>query len=134
MSKSKELTEKLVISRAKTDNIQNIRNLNLWGNDLEDLGLLREMPNLEVLSISVNRITSLRDFSHSMSLQELYLRKNQIADLSEIRHLTDLPNLRVLWLSDNPCAQVPNYRTIVIKYLPRLEKLDNEVITEAERL
>ena len=39
----------------------------------------------------------------------------------------------MLWLCDNPCAEVPGYRARVVLALPRLEKLDNEEITERER-
>jgi len=66
-------------------------------------------------------------------LLELYLRKNNISDLSEIRYLTNLPNLKVLWLSENPCVEVTNYREIVIKVLPNLTKLDNTPITPEEK-
>jgi cilla- and flagella-associated protein len=65
--------------------------------------------------------------------QELYLRKNCINDLREIRYLTKLPSLKVLWLHDNPCALVDNYREIVIHHLPNLVKLDNNIITAEEK-
>jgi Leucine-rich repeat (LRR) protein len=42
------------------------------------------MP-LQVLSLSVNGISSLRDFMHCRELRELYLRKNNVANLSDIR-------------------------------------------------
>lgn len=64
------------------------------------------MPSLEVVSLSVNRISTLKYFSTCSKLQELYLRKNNVLDLKEIRYLVKLPALRVLWLHDNPCAQV----------------------------
>lgn len=64
-----------------------------------------------------------------MGIQELYLRKNNIQDIKEITHLLKLPQLKVLWLHDNPCANIPNYREIVIKYLPKLTKLDNTPVT-----
>ena len=57
-------------------------------------------------------------------LKELYLRKNSIRDISEIGCLKCLPKLRVLWLSDNPCASVEKYRMTVLKNLPKLTKLD----------
>ena len=57
-------------------------------------------------------------------LRELYLRKNCIRDISEIGCLKNLPKLRVLWLSDNPCANVEQYRMTVLKNLPKLTKLD----------
>lgn len=70
-------------------------------------------------------------------MQELYLRKNNITDIREIKYLVNLPVFKVLWLHDNPCAQVfilglfqvENYREIVIKNLPNLMKLDNNPVT-----
>lgn len=91
------------------------------------------MPNLEVLSLSVNKVTTLIDIAHCSKLQELYLRKNNITDISEIRYLVQLPNLRVLWLWDNPCAETKDYRDIIIKALPNLNKLDNAEVTNEEK-
>lgn len=34
---------------------------------------------------------------------------------------------------DNPCADNPDYRDIVIKFLPNLVKLDNSTITPEDR-
>ena len=87
------------------------------------------MPNLEVLSLSVNKISTLKDIISCLKIKELYLRKNYISDISEIKYLVGLPELRVLWLCDNPCATITNYREVVIKCLPNLEKLDNTTIT-----
>jgi hypothetical protein len=61
--KGKALTLELVFNKTKSDNLNNIKNLNLWGNDLEDLQLIEKMPNLEVISLSVNKISSLKDFA-----------------------------------------------------------------------
>mmetsp|Transcript_27666 Transcript_27666/g.27356 ORF Transcript_27666/g.27356 Transcript_27666/m.27356 type:complete len:219 (-) Transcript_27666:29-685(-) len=91
------------------------------------------MPNLEVLSLSVNKITTLKHFQYCRKLTELYLRKNLISDLNEIRYLQDLPSLKVLWLWDNPCAELSNYRAIVIGALPNLVKLDNQAVTPEEK-
>jgi Leucine-rich repeat (LRR) protein len=41
------------------------------------------MPNLEILSLSHNKITSLRSFSHCGKLQELYLRKNAVSSCTQ---------------------------------------------------
>jgi len=129
----KPLTLELIIQRTKSDKFEQIKNLNLWGNDLDDVSVIKELPNLEVLSLSVNRIASLRDFAACPRLTELYLRKNNITDLSEVQFLVPLKHLRVLWLWDNPCAETPNYRLIVIKMLPHLVKLDNTEVTPEER-
>ena len=110
----KELTTELVFMRSKVDRLDMVKNLNLWGNDISGVGVLREMPNVEVLSLSVNKITSLSDFKYCSKLTELYLRKNLISDLNEVKYLKALKNLRVLWLWDNPCAENSNYRPFVI--------------------
>lgn len=39
-SLGKPLTADLVFTKTKSDSLHNIKNLNLWGNDLEDLSLI----------------------------------------------------------------------------------------------
>lgn len=110
-----------------------IKNLNLWGNDLQDISVLQGMPNLEVLSLSVNGVSSLADLRYCPKLSELYLRKNDIRDLSEVLHLRYLRYMRVLWLSDNPVATLPHYRLYVLHHLPNLTKFDSQDVTDDER-
>lgn len=129
----KPLTPELVLARSKTDRLEYVKNLNLWGNELEDVKVLRDMPNVEILSLSVNKINTLRDFRHCSHLTELYLRKNLITDINEIRYLQGLPNLKVLWLMDNPCADQTDYRAFIIRHLPNLEKLDSNAVTLEEK-
>lgn len=126
------LSEQRILSRSRASSLENVKNLNFWGSDLSDISVLRQMPNVEVLSLSVNNISSLEDFAHCPRLRELYLRKNNIEDISEIGCLKNLPKLRVLWLSDNPCANVEHYRMTVLKNLPKLTKLDTVVVEESE--
>lgn len=132
-SRSRVLTEEMVVTRTKCDRMDLIRNLNMWGNDLNQISALRLMPNLEVLSLSVNRIETLEDMRFCPKLTELYLRKNDIFDLTEVRHLRGLRHLKVLWLSDNPCATLPGYRAYVLHHLPNLGKLDSEDVTDDDR-
>jgi Leucine-rich repeat (LRR) protein len=75
--------------------------------------------------LSVNNITTLKDFKYCTNLIELYIRNNNIQDLNEINYLKDLKHLKILWLADNPCASSDDYRMIVLKALPSLIKLDN---------
>src|SRR5688572_10967919 len=130
---SKKLTHEFIAMRTKCDRLESIKNLNLWGNDLEDVSVLKQMHNLEVVSLSVNKIRTLRDFSFLKNLKELYLRKNLISDISEVKFLINCHNLKVLWLSENPVAETKNYRANVIKMLPQINKLDDNVITQDER-
>ena len=127
------MTPDFILMRCKTDKLTQIKKLNLWGNDLEDVSALRDLPNMEICSLSLNKISSLRDFQSSKKLKELYLRKNQIADLQELKYLGGLPNLKVLWLWDNPICQHPLYRQYCIKLLPNLVKLDSTAVSSEER-
>ena len=84
------------------------------------------MKNVEVASFSVNKIKTLKYFSFCPRLSELYIRKNSLVSLDELQHLKNLPELRCLWIADNPCTNgVENYREQVLAILPQLNKLDN---------
>lgn len=82
-----KLTVDLIIQKCKSDNLQRITKLDVWSSDLEDMSLIKEMPQLEICSFSLNRISSLKFFIYSANLTELFLRKNLISDLFEVRHL-----------------------------------------------
>ena len=59
------LTRDLLLSKCKTDKLSSIKNVNLWGNDIEDLSMLAtELPNVEIVSLSLNKISTLRDFQY----------------------------------------------------------------------
>jgi len=126
------LTSHMVEQRCKMS-CSEVTKLNAWGASLEDVSLIKEMPNLEIVSLSLNKISSLAAFANCTSLVELYLRGNSIASLDELRHLSALSNLRTLWLAQNPCAEMPEYRARAIAELPQLRKLDSDPVTEEER-
>ena len=130
---SKKLTRELIAQKVKSDRIQNIKNLNLWGSNIDDVSIIKEMPSLEIISLSVNKIRSLKPFANLHNLKELYLRNNLIADIREVQYLEGCENLKILWLSENPICDFKNYRSLVIQALPQLAKLDDVMITETER-
>ncbi|XP_076772740.1 cilia- and flagella-associated protein 410 isoform X2 [Arvicanthis niloticus] len=129
-----KLTRKMVLSRAKASELHNVRKLNCWGSQLTDISICREMPSLEVITLSVNSVSSLEPVRGCHRLSELYLRKNRIPSLNELFYLKDLPHLRVLWLAENPCCGTSphRYRMTVLRNLPHLQKLDNQAVTEEE--
>lgn len=130
---TKTLTAELIMFKTKTNQLDRIRNLNLCANDLADISIVSQMAALEVLSVSVNSITTLKDLSECANLKELYIRRNSIERLEEIDFLVPLQNLKIMWLAENPVAQMPGYRQFVIKKLTQLEKLDNVEVSEEER-
>lgn len=91
------------------------------------------MSALEVLALAVNNISTLRDVQNSFNLRELYLRKNAITDMIELKYLCNLRRLKILSLNENPIADHPLYRLLVIKCVPSLEKLDNDIVTTEEK-
>jgi Leucine-rich repeat (LRR) protein len=127
------LTLNLVLQKSKVDDIRRIQKLNICAAQLQDIGVLRQAANLEVLSMSLNEISELGAISNCRRLTELYLRKNLIRDINQVLHLSRLPYLEVLNLSDNPISRDPNYRRFVIAAIPPLERLDDRDITDAER-
>ncbi|XP_044264839.1 cilia- and flagella-associated protein 410 isoform X4 [Tribolium madens] len=129
---AKRLTEEMVIARTKISDLGKIKRLNCWGSELVDVSLLRKMPSVEVLSLSINKINSLVDFQLCKRLEELYIRQNDIRDLNQVVYLQNLPNLKNLWLGENPCANADGYRLAVIKALPQLQKLDNVQVSQEE--
>ncbi|XP_022909599.1 cilia- and flagella-associated protein 410 isoform X2 [Onthophagus taurus] len=129
---AKRLTEEMVIARTKISDLGKIKRLNCWGSELVDVTLLRRMPCVEVLSLSINRINTLEDFQFCKRLEELYIRQNNIRDLNQVCYLQALTNLKNLWLGENPCANTDGYRLAVLRALPQLQKFDNVTVTPEE--
>ncbi|XP_026170314.1 cilia and flagella associated protein 410 [Mastacembelus armatus] len=129
-----KLTRKLVLAKAKASDLESVKKLNCWGCNITDISIFSQIPNIKVLTLSVNSISSLAPLAGCLSLCELYLRRNMIPSLSELSHLRPLKHLRVLWLAENPCcgADYGQYRLTVLRCLPHLQKLDNQVVTEDE--
>ncbi|XP_071567784.1 uncharacterized protein [Temnothorax nylanderi] len=127
-----KLTEEMVVARTRVSDFSAVKKLNCWGTDITDVSILRKMKNVEVLSLSINNINTLADFQYCHKLQDLFIRRNNIKDLNEVCYLQGLPNLRNLWLGENPCAEKDGYRLAVLRALPNLEKLDDKVVSPEE--
>ncbi|XP_020280595.1 uncharacterized protein LOC109853169 isoform X2 [Pseudomyrmex gracilis] len=127
-----KLTEEMVVARTRVSDFSAVKKLNCWGTELTDVSILRKMKNVEVLSLSINNINTLADFQYCQKLKDLFIRRNNIKDLNEVCYLQGLPNLRNLWLGENPCAEKDGYRLAVLRALPNLEKLDDKVVSSDE--
>lgn len=130
----KKLTEDMIREKSNVEDTTAIVDLNFWASDLEDVSILNQMPNIQTVSLSLNKIKTLSYFKNCTNLEELFLRKNKVDSLSEIQYLRNLPRLKVLWLWDNPLSNHPHYRLYIIKMLPKLEKLDNAAVSQEERM
>jgi len=121
------LTNDFILSKyPKYSDIVEIKKLNIWGEDIEDISILSKMINLEELSLSSNKISSLSSLSNCLNLREIYLRNNNINTFEELNHLRHLLNLKVLWLEGNPICDDIFYREKVLNLLPKVIFLDNK--------
>ena len=121
------LTKEFIESRLSTSlNISDLKKLNIYGQNIEDISILSSIPKLEYLSLSSNNISSLSPLSNCIYLREIYLRNNKIKSFEELKHLRPLFNLRVLWLEGNPICDDNNYRKKVLNILPQVVSLDNK--------
>jgi hypothetical protein len=127
------LTMNLVLQKTKNGSADGVRKLNVCGAQLNGIDVLAQFPNLEVCSLSVNDVYDLSVFGSVQNITELYMRRNNVSDFSNILHLAGLRHMRVLSLTENPVAQHPDYRSFVIACLPQLQKLDADDISADER-
>ncbi|CAK8673773.1 unnamed protein product [Clavelina lepadiformis] len=87
------------------------------------------------LHLQNNELCEIRGtLSHLRYLQVLMLQKNQLANLNEVlQELFPLQALHVLNLFDNPLAQEPGYRLLLVHTLPPVERLDRQEVTAKEK-
>ncbi|XP_061323949.1 leucine-rich repeat and guanylate kinase domain-containing protein isoform X4 [Pezoporus flaviventris] len=111
-----------------------IKILNLSFNQIEKITGLGSLKALQTLDLSSNKITSLEGLKKHDLLQVINLEDNQIAELSELKHLEDLPLLRVLNLLKNPVQEQADYWLSVIFMLLKLTELDLKKISVKEKV
>lgn len=99
---------------------------------LENFPLL---PRLKCLLLNNNRIFKIaKNLEQSIpNLERLILTNNNIQELSDIDPLTNLKNLKVVSLLNNPVTSKEHYRLYVIHKLPSVKLLDYNKVKRSER-
>jgi len=131
-----KLTVEFCLGATRQSDPLKINKLNLWGCDLDNVDCLQSFPNLRVLSMSINDMTTLSAMAKCHNLEELFIRNNKITDFRELRHLSRLPKLKILWLKDNPIhvnTERSLYRARVFSHCPHLVKIDEHDVTDEDR-
>jgi len=117
--------------------LKKLRILSLGRNQIKKVEKLDDVSaTLEELWISYNMIEKLDGLSALKKLRVLYISNNKIKRFDELLRLKDLPELEELLLLGNPCydeLSKDDRRREVIKRLPKLKKLDGQVIGTEER-
>ncbi|CAD8095661.1 unnamed protein product [Paramecium sonneborni] len=130
---AKPITMALLQNKIGSSPYNEVKKLNLWGIDCEDVSPLSIFPNLQILQLSRNQIGTLKHISKLKQLKELYLGQNKIKDIKELEYLKELYNLRVLNLIENPVVEHPEYKKVALKHCLALQILDDSKIMEQDR-
>ena len=92
------------------------------------------MRRLSTLLLNNNSIFRIGNIGLNLTnLTTLILTNNKISSLSEIDHLVSLSNLELLSLLENPITNSTHYRLYVIYKSPSLKCLDYQKVTRIER-
>eukprot|EP00945_MAST-04E_sp_MAST-4E-sp1_P005291 g5291.t1 len=91
------------------------------------------LSNLRELRLEENGLRSLSNFRNVHNLQLLYLGMNRISEMSEIDKLSSIPFLMELTLANNPVSRKQLYRANVIRRMPTLKIVDGREIGVDER-
>jgi|GEM_PF-2769546 len=118
-------------------NMTNLQKLVLRDNAISDISALRSLTNLQELQLGFNRISDISALQDLCNLESLGLNYNKISDLSALQGLT---NLRSLLLSDNRISDISALRSLTnleILWLTRNKISDISALqslTKLERL
>ena len=113
------------------DQLSKLKYLDLSNNNISQINGLKKLVNLQILNLSRNKIVDVnsKDFLSFDKLKELYLSQNQIQDIGA--SIKELGNLEILDLSNNKISKIPMLNNL--KKLKRLY-LDKNLITEIKNL
>lgn len=117
--------------------LKNLKRLSLGRNAIRKLEQL-DIPQLEQLWISYNKIDKLSGLDKLKNLKVLYMSNNLISNIAEIERLAgQCPELQEALFTGNPfqtgAASEQEYRFSVIQRLPKLQKLDGIPVDPEER-
>ena len=126
------LTKEEIEKKYPGKKLEDIKILNFYGDDFSNVDIISKMNSLEVISLSQNKISSLKPFQNLKHLKELILRNNNIENVNELDNLKDCNKLKSLWLEKNPVCKKDDYKNHIIEILPNLKKLDNINLIEVK--
>lgn len=98
------------------------------------LDLVECPEDIAWLDLSFNEIEEVTDdILEFPNLKMIYLHGNKISSLTDLSRLKLLPNLYSLTLHGNPLENSPGYRSSILTMLPYLRSLDFAKVTDRER-
>lgn len=125
-----DLSNQSLSSLLHIEDCQNLLFLNISNNLLSDLHGIEKLKLLIYLNLSQNSLTTIEPIFNLTSLQFLILSGNMIKSTIMLTCLSDLKNLRTLFLQSlkmelkNPACDEVDYRSNVFNQIKSLKRLD----------
>ena len=135
--------ERLALSTNQIDRMapftgmEKLRLLSLSRNALKKIERLEDVSEtLEELWLSYNQISTLDGLGACQKLQVLYLGNNKVIDWGELDKLAGLGSLREVLFTGNPIYDGMDKAAAklqVLKRVPQVAKIDNDMVSPGER-
>ncbi len=108
------------------EQFKNIETLNMSSCKLISLENLPKLPNLVKIELNDNYLTEkdLIKLTQYPQLSEIYIANNNINGFEELAKLSNMRELHLLYLIQNPICEKKDYKEIIFKMFPRLLFLD----------
>ena len=101
-------------------------------NEEKFVSIFQNLTKLNYLSISNNKLTSIRFLKKLGSIVEFYACFNRLNNLRDFFHLKSIGSLSILDTSNNPFCNDPRYRLFVVYHLKSIRSLDGSPIEVSE--
>jgi len=111
-----------------------LRALNLSNCMIESLHSLARnpLPAISALNLRSNRLASLAGVERLFSLERLDLRDNRLSDPTEIARLTGIPDIREIWVLNNPFVRsYGNYRVTILNLFRGTPGYTEDILIDA---
>ena len=86
------LTKEEIEKKYPGKKLEDIKILDFYGNDFSNIDIISQMKSLKIISLSSNKVSSLKPFKDLPNLKELFLRDNIIENVDEIDYLKSCIN------------------------------------------
>ena len=119
------------------DYCKHLKILYLQNNLIEKMESMNRLKELEYVNFAVNNISIIEGVRGCESLQKIDFTLNfiDIEDLEEsVDNLTDLPDLRELYMIGNPCTDWEHWQAYLMARLPTLGRIDGTDCTKTMKL
>ncbi|KAI3501528.1 hypothetical protein L1887_29399 [Cichorium endivia] len=106
-----------------------LEELYLSHNGIAKMEGLSTLANLQLVDVSSNKLSAIKDVEKHTCLEDLWFNENQLASLDGVAEaVSDFrEKLTTIYLEHNPCAKLPDYMTVLRQIFPNIEQIDSEV-------